>query len=562
MKNCLLFICVQVMTVVYALGQKSSLNYRSPLGIPLELAANFGEIRPDHFHMGVDFKTNGKEGLTIYAIERGFVSRVKISPDGYGKSIYIDHPDGRTSVYAHCSVLKGKIDSLVKAIQSSEQNFEVDIYFRPTDLPVTRGQVIALSGNTGHSFAPHLHFEIRDTQTEDALNPLLFGFDVPDHKAPEIHGMRVYALSKEGYPIPGRSMTVSLTVDGQNYTVSSGSLEIPSSYFEFGGIGFAFETSDRLDKGNNKCGIYSADLKQDGKVVFTQKMDRVTFDQTRYVNDHVDYSLYDRSDEEWQKAFCSQSNPLIIYKGKNNGQVYLDPGQTQKMEFTIQDTKGNGRTLKFTIKRASGSKSVPKVFFNSDNYFFPDSAYSFSDETSLIDIKSHTFYQPVTKKVQLGIKPGIAAPAVPVQLPLEIGIKIPEDKSTEKGWYMTRTKANGRESSIDSRVSSGWVYGETKGVGTFQLRQDNVAPKLTPIGFDASQTISQNKLKWHVIETATELRDYDLFVDGQWHLLELERKGNYLIFQVPKSIRGKKEIELIVTDQCGNIATWKGFLTF
>jgi hypothetical protein len=232
------------------------------------------------------------------------------------------------------------------------------------------------------------------------------------------------------------------------------------------------------------------------------------------------------------------------------------------MEFTVQDTKGNGRTLKFTLKRGSGSKSIPKVYFNSDTYFLPDSAYSFSDETSLIELKSHTFYQPVTKKVQLGIKPVIAAPTVPVQFPVEIGIKIPEDKTIEKGWYMTRTKANGRESSIDSRVSAGWVYGETKGVGLFQLRQDNVAPKLTPIGFNASQSISQSQLKWHVIETATELKDYDLFVDGQWHLLELERKGNYLIFQVPKSVRGKKEVQLIVTDQCGNIATWKGSLTF
>ncbi|MEY4604713.1 MAG: hypothetical protein RIT43_2005 [Bacteroidota bacterium] len=562
MKNCLLFFCFHLLAIVCVLGQKSSLNYRSPLGIPLQLAANFGEIRPDHFHMGVDFKTNGKEGLTIYAIERGFVSRVKISPDGYGKSIYIDHPDGRTSVYAHCSVLKGKIDSLVKTIQTSEQNFEVDIYFRPEDLPVNRGQVIALSGNTGHSFAPHLHFEIRDTKTEDALNPLLFGFDVQDHKAPEIHGMRMYALSKEGYPIPGRSKIVEVETDGQNYTVSTGSLEIPSSYFEYGGIGFAFETSDRLDGGINKCGIYTADLKQDGKVIFTQKMDRVPFNQTRYVNDHVDYALYDQSNEEWQKAFCSESNPLSIYQGKNKGQVYLNPGQSQKMEFTAQDIKGNKRILKFTIKRASGSKSPLKDYFFSEKCFLPDSAYSFSNATSLIELKPLTLYQPVTKKVQLGNNPGIAAPGVPVQLPLEIGIKIPESKTNEKGWYITRTKANGRESYVESWISEGWVYGETKGAGSFQLRQDNSAPKLTPIGFKTSQSITQKQLKWRVNETSTELLDYDLFVDSQWNLIEFERKGNFLIFHVPKSLRGKKEIQLIVTDQCGNVATWKGTLAF
>jgi hypothetical protein len=512
--------------------------------------------------MGVDFKTNGKEGLAIHAIEQGFVSRVKISPNGYGKSIYIDHPDGTTSVYAHCSVFKGKIDSLVKTVQSSEQNFEVDIYFRPTDLRVSRGQVIALSGNTGHSFAPHLHFEIRNTQTEDALNPLLFGFDVPDHKAPEIHGMRIYALSKEGYPIPGRSMKVSVADVGQDYSIGSGCLDIPSSYFEYGSIGFAFETSDRLDRGNNQCGIYSADLKQNGKLIFTQKMDRVPFDQTRYVNDHVDYALYDKSDEEWQKAFCSKDNPLIIYQGKLNGQVYLDPGQTQKIEFSVQDTKGNGRTLKFSVKRSSGSKSSPSAYFTSSAYFLPDSTYSFADKSSLIELKAHTFYQPVMKKIHLGNNPSIASHAVPVHLPVEIGIKIPEDKTSEKGWYIARTKPNGRESYIDSRISEGWVYGETKGVGSCQLRQDNSAPKLIPIGFSASQSITQKQLKWHVTETATELLDYDLFIDNQWQHMEFERKGNHLIFHIPKSVRGKKEIQLVVTDQCNNIATWKGFLTF
>ena len=562
MKKCLLFFLSWVTFVSTFFGQKSTLKYRSPLGIPLELAANFGEIRPDHFHMGVDFKTNGKEGLTIYAIERGFVSRIKISPDGYGKSIYIDHPDGRTSVYAHCSVLKGKIDSLVKTIQSAEQNFEVDIYFRPNDLPVSRGQVIALSGNTGHSFAPHLHFEMRDTETEDALNPLLFGFEVPDHKDPEIHRMRVYALSKEGYTIPGRSMMVNLSNDGQNYALKNGTLEIPSTYFEYGGIGFAFETSDKLDKGNNKCGIYSADLKQESNVIFTQKMDRVPFDQTRYVNDHVDYSLYDKSDEEWQKAFRSQSNPLIIYQGRSDGMIHLDPGQIQRMEFTVKDVRGNSRTLKFNVKRTSGTKQTIKSYLSPNSFFMPDSAYSFSNETSLMELKARTFYQPVPKKVIPGNNPSIAAPSTAVQLPVEIGIKIPVDKTMQNGWYLTRTKSNGRESSIDSRVSSGWVYGETKGAGTFQLRQDNTPPKLTPLGFSTNQTITQKQLKWQVIETLTELKDYDLFIDNQWCLLEFERKGNYLIFNIPKSLKGKKAIELIVSDQCGNKAIWKGTLSF
>lgn len=539
-----------------------TLTYRSPLGIPLELAANFGEIRPDHFHMGVDFKTNGKEGLTIYAIERGFVSRVKISPDGYGKSIYIDHPDGRTSVYAHCSVLKGKIDSLVKTIQTEQQNFEIDIYFRPTDLPVLKGQVIALSGNTGHSFAPHLHFEIRDTKTEYALNPLLFGFNVPDHKKPEIHGMRIYALTDEGYLIPGKSMKVELNFNGKNYVSNPETIEVPANFFDYGPIGIAFETSDHFDRGMNTCGIYEAHLRKNEEDLFVQRMDRVSFDETRYVNDHVDYERYNKQNEEWQKAFNSQSNPLKIYK-KGNGWINLEQGQLTPFEFTVSDNKGNKNMLSFKLIRQTGTNiKVQKKYFSSELNFMPDSSFSSIKENSMVFIKPHTFYQPTAKKISLDRMITISAASIPVQLPVEVGFKIPAEKLQEKGWYISRTKSNGRASSIDSRINGGWIYGETKAVGNFQLKQDVTPPSISPRGFDQQQRITQNQLRWSVSELTTELRDYDLFLDNQWYLVEFERKGNYLIFNVPYSLKGKKTAELIVTDQCGNKAVWKGSLTF
>lgn len=562
MRNPVLTIFFLILNSTCSHSQNLTLHYRSPLGIPLELAANFGEIRPDHFHMGVDFKTNGKEGLTIYAIERGFVSRVKISPDGYGKSIYIDHPDGRTSVYAHCSVLKGRIDSLVKAIQTEEQNFEVDIYFRPTDLPILKGQVIALSGNTGHSFAPHLHFEIRDTKTEDALNPLLYGFDAPDHKKPEIHGMRIYALSEEGYPIPGKSMKVGLKLNGKNYVSNPETVEVPSNYFDYGPIGLAFETSDHLDRGMNTCGIFEARLLKNGSDLFVQRMDRVSFSETRYVNDHVDYERYNKQDEEWQKAFTSQSNPLNIYK-TGNGWIMLEPEQLEPFEFTVSDTKGNKNLVSFKLKRHEGTKNqFQKKYFTSELDFMPDSSYSALNENSMVFIKPHTFYQPAAKKISLGNVITISTASIPVQFPVEVGFKIPSDKLQEKGWYISRTKVNGRAASIDSRINGGWIYGETKAVGNFQLKQDVTPPNISPRGFDKQQLITQKQLRWSVSELTTDLRDYDLFLNNQWYLIEFERKGNYLIFNVPSSLKGKKTAELIVTDQCGNKAVWKGSLTF
>ena len=186
MQHCLiLFAFFSLFTYGTHAQAQGSTNYHSPLGIPSILASNFGELRPNHFHMGIDFKTNGKIGYNLYSIEKGFVSRIKVSPYGYGKVIYIDHPNGVTSVYAHCSEFKDQIDSIVRVTQIREENYAVEIFPKKNEIRVARGQVIGISGNTGGSTAPHLHFEIRDTKTEHALNPLVYGFDLPDTKKPD-----------------------------------------------------------------------------------------------------------------------------------------------------------------------------------------------------------------------------------------------------------------------------------------------------------------------------------------------------------------------------------------
>ena len=203
----LIIICLCLLSLNSFAQENNKKDYHSPLGIPLVLSSNFGELRPNHFHMGLDFKTNGREGYNLYCIEDGYVSRIKVSPYGYGQVVYIDHPeDGITSVYAHCSEFKGQLDSIVKAHQQEEQDFAIEIFPKPNEIRLKRGEVFAISGNSGGSSGPHLHFEIRDTKTEAALNPLNFGFDIADHKAPEIRGLKVYSITEDGYRYPGKSL--------------------------------------------------------------------------------------------------------------------------------------------------------------------------------------------------------------------------------------------------------------------------------------------------------------------------------------------------------------------
>jgi len=524
-------------------SQKSpTSNYRSPLDIPLELAANFGEIRTDHFHMGVDFKTGGKEGLKLYAIENGFVSRIKVSPDGYGKSVYIDHPDGRTSVYAHCSEFKGKIDSLTKLIQRAEENFEVDIYLRSEDIPIKKGQIIALSGNTGHSFAPHLHFEIRDTQTEDALNPLLFGFNVQDHKKPEIRSLKIHALTEEGYIVPGKSIVQKVVQHSQDYTLEKGTIYLSESFFEQGPIGISVMSSDHFDRGNNTCGIYSS--------------------ATRFVNDHVDLEAYTQHKQEFQKAFKSRSNPLDIYSDQLSGRIYIQPGETIPFELTFIDLHRNSSTLAFKLSRTGRSQSKTP-FHGTGKYFHPDSSYFFQDSKHAINILKNTFYQPALKIVEMSdneIRIGDVKNSI--QLPIELSFKLSDSLPDPEKYYISRTGRNGRESSIQSVTLGGWLSGTSKNTGLFHLRKDVSPPKILPIGFSSGTKVNQSTLKWRVSDSDTEIKEYDLFIDGQWQLVELEKKGSFLLFRRPSGMKGKKNVELRVTDQCGNSAIWKGILNF
>ncbi|MDG1659255.1 MAG: M23 family metallopeptidase [Crocinitomicaceae bacterium] len=207
-----LLVCIFFsLSLTFSFGQSiPAEGYHAPLGIPLILSSNFGELRPNHFHMGIDFKTNNRIGYNLYSIEEGIVSRIKVSPYGYGKVVYIDHPNGITSVYAHCSEFKGLVDSIVRATQEKEQNYAVEIFPKPNEIKLKRGEVFALSGNTGSSTAPHVHFEIRETKTEAALNPLVFGFDIADSKKPEIRGLKIYGLTKDGYQHPGKSVVRSV----------------------------------------------------------------------------------------------------------------------------------------------------------------------------------------------------------------------------------------------------------------------------------------------------------------------------------------------------------------
>ena len=263
-------------------------KYHSPLGIPLQLSAIFGDIRPNHFHMGLDFKTNQKEGIPVHSISDGFISRIKISPVGYGKVLYIDHPNGITSVYAHCAAFSKEITSFLEPFQVEAFSNNIDIKLKKDEFPVMKGQLIALSGNSGSSTGPHLHFEIRDTKTEHGLNPLLYGFSIADNSAPAIQAIKLYAVDEKGYQIPGRSLIFNVRKAAGGYSIPENKITIPKDFVpNYGQLAFAVSGSDQIGSAGT-FGLFENICLVNKDTLFHSIYNRISFDDSRYVNSHQD----------------------------------------------------------------------------------------------------------------------------------------------------------------------------------------------------------------------------------------------------------------------------------
>ena len=311
-------------------------TWHLPIGTSVpELSAGFGDIRPNHFHMGLDFRTNGQEGIPLYAISDGYISRIRISSTGYGRVIYIDHTNGLTSVYAHCSQFSERINAFVIPTQIQFKQNEIDWKFSPDELPVSKGEQIALSGNSGNSTGPHLHFEIRDTKTEHALNPLLHGFHVSDQVSPVLHGIRVVGIDESGYVIPGKSFIVPLTKINHQ-------VKIPQDFIKGKEkIGICISATDPMKPGGHGFGLFSAELWSSNHEQFGFELSEISFDDSRYVNNHMDYNEYKAKGIKYQKLFRNKNNPLTIYQLQSLGGISLNGFDSIPCSLMLEDVNGN-----------------------------------------------------------------------------------------------------------------------------------------------------------------------------------------------------------------------------
>ncbi|MCW3084094.1 MAG: Peptidase [Bacteroidetes bacterium] len=544
--------------------------FRSPIDTSIELAGNFGEIRPNHFHAGFDIKTNGKEGMRVYAAADGYISRIKISPYGYGNALYITHPNGYTSVYGHLQRFDGAIAAFLKKAQYVLQSFEVDTLLSADVLPVTKGQLIALSGNTGGSEGPHLHFEIRETATEKPINPYYFGYKIPDTVKPKITEIAIYPINHNGR-VNGKDAVKKIKpafLKGHYYILNKADTIVVN-----GDIGFGIETYDTENGNQGQNGVFSIELQSGGKRVYYHELEKFSFENARYVNAHIDYAEKQKHGDKIQKCFVSKNNQLGIYKNViNNGVLHFEDDSVHWIRYIVRDFAGNSSEMMLKVKGSTRSVDATRYITKGDSALEFDCTKEnkISQADLRIVIPENALYDDVYFRYFAdGSVKGTYSPLyeimndeVAVQKAYLLSIKaihLPENLQNKACIISINDK--GKRSYEGGSYNDGFVSTQAKSFGHFTIGIDTIAPKLkAAFKIIPGKTTDLSKAKTIGIiatDNLSGIRKYRGSIDGKWVLCEYEFKQNLLYYTFDEQTApGTHTFSIDVTDDKANTATY------
>ncbi len=525
--------------------------FGSPVNYRISLAGNFGEPRPNHFHGGVDVKTDGVEGKAIFSIGDGYVSHISVGYDGFGKAVYVQHPEGYTSVYCHLKTFAPTIKAMVRKYQYASKQSNGDFWFKPTDIPIAKGQLIAISGNSGASEAPHLHLELHDTRTGDMLDPLDFiGQHVEDGLPPMAHGFMAYPISGQG----------AFNNDTGKSSHAFSSRNLPNKFTAWGKVGFGIWANDYMEITYNRYGVKHTELLVDGKTVFKSNVNRIPYEKTVQVNAWGDHAHFLRYNVWYLHSFLYPGMGLqMLTADTNKGIVDFNQERDYHIEYVLTDFKGNTSRYTFTVtgKRRSFTAPKPANLLRCISWNRP---FAYQAQGVQLLIKPYSVANTLNLTTQVSDKANAFSPACsfsnsaerlfrPARLSLRLNKKVkdPSKLYISGRGYVTRY--------LGGTYNKGWVTASIRDLHLqYAIEYDDEPPVISPVGqgnWQAAKTI-----KLGLADAKSGIDTYQGYIDGQFVLFEDVPLSPWVacrLAETPIKRKGKqRRLTFFATDNQGN----------
>lgn len=521
--------------------------FASPFDFPLLLSANFGELRPNHFHNGIDIKTQGVVGKPVRCVADGYVARVAVLHGGYGQAVYVNHPNGLTSVYGHVLSFAPDVQKAVREYQYAHETFVCDLSFAPGEFPVKRGEIVAISGNEGASAGPHLHLELRRTETNEYIDPMpYFKRYLRDTKppVPSLVGL---------YPVPGEGV-----VEGSPRKKLVGASRLDRPISAWGKVYAGISAKDYMDGTSNFYGVHSVTLYVDSAEVFNSTTDAVLPDENRMINAFTDYEEQRRTRRLVMRSYKSPGNRLrLLHTDSGRGVVNIDEERDYRFEYVLEDNFGNRRTCRFTVRGCRQEIPAPEERRGQTLRW---------NRTNVVQrpglelvVPKHCLYDDVKLRARIvsdsaGISFDYVLDAGYVPLhgycSLSIGMRCLPVADTTK-YYIVQKWGKWR-APMGGKYEGGWMKTKVRSLGTFAVALDTVPPRIVPLG--KSGWRASRNVRFRVSDGESGIADYKVYIDGKFVLFGL--KKGVLVVQDKERIRPgvPHKLEVRVTDRCGNLS--------